>query len=531
MSQWQDRRTEWIEARWIHLHRIASRGLLASFEWRITIEEVGTGCVVRHEVGMTPSGLFSFAVLRLLKLPELDRCLADARRNLATWSRGQLDHPFPRPKTPQAREQETLTDQAMRADGSEYGHGQVSRLVQWMSDAQRTDLLPIRPTDVALAWNQNVDDVAEILLAAWAVGLLKIHWASHCSSCGSLSLHSELPALQVRCKACGRTQVRDLSKNVELVFTVASLSDDVARNTLPIGLVRPCARLSIGPGKKLSTRWQGPVGTVRIFVRETGLEHSVRMSNADIGIAITTAGGQLSAAQTPSQPGIIEISNRDDEVRTVEIFHSERQTPLYSAKRALLLQAYRDLKKETARQTERMVVLHDVAVLVTDLAGQARRYQKTGAPEAFKAASKRLQNITESARSCGGSVYGRVGERIVMLFPDVVSAFAAARQIAALPADDDALPFVGAIALGDAELAEKRGKTTALRSPVEQAMKLVARLGRGELALGDGAADHPSLAKRIVGYEIGPAKPSGYKIRFAAERPTKGSDDQSVSAA
>jgi len=533
MRRWRDR-SEWLHERWLHAGRTADAGLLASFDWKVTLDATDGGTLVRHEIVMVPRSRLALLVLTLGSLRRLDERLQSAEQTLKAWSRGLIDHPFPTKRNIPPREYGQLSDRAMLADGTDYGHGQVSRLLRWVLAAQRCDIDPIQPGRLAMFWKQNIDDVVEVLLAASKAGLLVRRWALQCRACGASSAVGRLGDLvnSRDCYSCGKPTEVDLSRNVELVFAIAEpipRTLNVTAKATSIASPNSLARLSVEANKRLTTQWNP--GRRQLFMRIEGqkTEHGLHLANGD-GLAIKVRGDELIASRQPERDGRLEVTNPQNEVRTVEIRDQAGAGPNYPARRAVLLQAFVDLVGEDLPTTGTPILLGEVTVLVTDLAGLARRYHTTGSPDAFKAAAERLKNVTEIVRSCGGSLYGRIGEKVFALFPSGAAAFATSRRLAGLDAAEGALPFVGAISIGTVELSRRKDRPIAQGAAVDAAVRLIAGIERGELALATDALADAALAKLIERRHVKRIGAAGVKFRLV-DPTLDGGDSQSASAA
>ena len=541
MRQWVEQPTEWIENRWLHVNRQAGKGLLRLFDWTIALDETPSGCRVRHTLSLEPSGALSALLVAALCLPRLEKVLSLGRESLELWCKGRLDHPFPRPRALPRRVQDILADRAMRADGSEYGHGQVSRLARWITNAQWVDLDPIRPLDLAINWGQNADSTLEVLLAAEAADILERRWVMTCSACGSTVVDKErladLPPSQP-CGSCRATVQPDLASNVEIAFAIARGLGGFPRRGYVADRIgqRPnfLARVALGARKRLTTRWTGTSGSVRVRIADTNAEATVSLLKPGKPMALQISRGRIETSTRTDDHDVLEMVNRDAEQHIVEITQSSATQPGYPARRALLLQAFRSIGRPESPIKERPFSLGPVAVLATDLAGHALRYRKNGSPEAFKAVSELLEVITEVVRSCGGSVQSRVGEKVVAVFPDAGAAFAAARHLATVPTDPEGLPFVGCIDFGPGRFVRHKTGSVFQGDPAERAMRALAVIARGNLGLTDDAASQPAVIRLAQGLESEEVKlgvTTLRLIRFLERNESKPEGDHSVSAA
>jgi len=540
MRQWRDPPVEWIDSRWLHFRRIGNGGLLTHLDWTVAIDRNKQGCTVRHEVVFRPNGVLAAVFLSLFSRARFDRAMGEACRTVGQWAGGHLDYPFPKQRTLPRSTRDILSDGAMRADGSDYGQGQVSRLVQWISCARAHDIAPIRPAILAQMWNAPVDQVVEVLLAAGAAGIVTKQWRISCPRCGGgVSQHDRLnkTPVSVRCPRCAAQVERDFAKNVEIAFVLAPALKGFPTGRFaadgPSSHPGVLARVTVGARKRLVTKWQSPTGTVRVRVVDTGFETTAVTLDGD-SPNLVISHGSISTDKGRQEGGTLEIVNQDDVQRIIDLSVLEVDASHYSARRALLLQAHRDIGGSELPHHSESFFMENVAVLATDLAGLAKKYRKSGSAQTFKEASELLGDTTDIVRGCGGSIPSRLGETIIAVFSEPGQALEAAQQLARHDQKSGRSAFRASIDLGDVQLTA-HGERQVLRGPaVERSIRIMRALGPGELGLGEKTANTPGVIKFIQGYSLEPvaADIAAQKIRIGKTPPENDRDNgQSVSAA
>lgn len=539
MRHWYEEPVEWIEGRWLHFRRVADQGLLESLDWTISIDRQDRSSIVRHDLIFRPRGAIAAVLLALFVRPKLDRAMNEAGRTVGLWAAGQSDSPFPmQRRLPQAT-RGFLTDGAMRADGSDYGQGQVSRLVRWIAGAQTHDIAPIRPLALARMWNTSAADIVEILLAASAAGIVVKQWLLSCPQCThDVSLHGHLKNVPAsgQCAHCGATFAADLARNVEIVFTMAPdlkgfpagrFAGDEPANQSGVH-----ARVTVGARKRLITKWQGVMGTVRVRVAGSGFETvAVTLDGSAPNLVIKD--GCVATAKARQESGALEIVNQDAQPRRVDLGTMEQKATGYPARQTLMLQAHRDIGGAELPPHGDAFVLEDVAVLATDLAGLATRYRKSGDAQTFKEASDLLKETTEIVRGCGGSIASRLGEAIVALFANPGQALEAARQLAAHDRIAGRSAFRASLDVGTVEMATHRDRQVLRGAVVERAISIMRGLTAGELGLGAAAADSTAVIKSLQRLALEPVSDgtAGQRVRLGDRAPEDGTTGQSASAA
>lgn len=539
MPQWREPPVQWIDGRWLSISRRDSRGLIANISWTITLEREANGCSVRHDFSVEPQNSVSAIVLMVFGRPRLDRAISEAGRTLALWAKGATDHPFPKPRALPKHTQRALSDRAMLADGSEYGRGQVSRLARWMSQAQEEDTARIRPTTLASLWNISADEVAEILFAAVAAGILKKRWIVACSNCsGVISEVHSLKALKpaVRCPKCSSQIEIDLARNVEVAFVpnedLIGFGSSYDLWNSPADYPAIAVRVGVEPKSKLATKWPASRSGFLAQVMGTGANTSVPAGAGNPRLSLSQ--GTLTVGVSDQSTGIIELVNHDGIGRYVTLGPIEPSERGFSARRTLLLQAHRDIGGEEIPKPDQPFILKNAAVLVTDLAGLATRYRKSGDATTFKAVSDLLRETTEIIRDFGGSVTSRLGELVVSVFPEPKKAVMAAAKLSAHNENLGLPASRAAIDTGELSAAAHKGRLI-MRSPaIDQATAALRKIAKGEVALSNELIVAPGVIKLIQGYSLEPIsdqEADGVKIVMGG-KPTRNTDpNQSASAA
>lgn len=540
MPQWREAPVQWIEGRWLKIARTGSQGLVASLTWTITLEPQGSGCLVRHDLEIEPRSMLAAFILSLVGQPYLDRTMNEVGRTMALWAKGVIDHPMPRPRSLPRQARGALSERAMLADGSQYGKGQVSRLVRWMSQAQHQDTVRIKPTTLANLWGTDQDEVSEILLAAAAARILAKRWLLTCTSCGrevsDCKTLKDLPE-RARCPACSAKVEIDLARNVEMFFTPASdlKGFQVRRYAWESPSDHPAVgvQIKIEPNGRLTSKWRASRSGFLARVIGTG---SSTTFTADVGDPrLLLSDGVISATASDQSTGTIEIINNEGVERHVALGPIESAERGCPARRVLLLQAHRDIGGEELPREGTAFVLKDVTILTSDLSGLATRYKKGGDAATFKAVSDLLRETTDIVRDCGGSVSSRLGEIVVAVFPEPRQAITAAFQLSSHN-DDMGLPaFRGSIDMGDLSATAYKGRLIFQGASTKRAAQALGKLSEGEVALGSKLVGAPSVIKLIQGYPLAPigdGDTDGGKIRIGGQPdPSDENPDQSASAA
>jgi len=538
MAQWQEMPTQWIEGRWLKTSRQATRGLLANCSWAITLEPQNGQCTVHHDIIVQPRNIVAVVLWAMFGRPYLDRRIHEASKTVALWAKGAIDHPMPRPRALASQTRTALSDRAMLADGSEYGRGQVSRLVRWMSQAQREDTALIRPKTLAALWNAKPDEVTEILFAASAAGILVKRWLLSCPNCGQLVSNTErLSEIRepARCQQCTAEVKVDLAHNVEVAFAPAEdlRGFQTARYAWDSPADHPAiqARVKIAAKSKWAIRLPAARAGLRARVIGTGSAATVASNGRTSRFSVIN--GTISAEQSKESKEAIELVNHDDVDQDIALGSSDLAKCGYAARRVLLLQAHRDIGSKELPSKDHAFVLSDVAIMATDLAGLAARYQRGGDADTFKAVSELLRETTDIVRDCGGSVASRLGEIVIAVFPDPKKAFAAVSLLSAHSKEIGLSAFRGSIDVGDLVASAHKGRLVMKGPDIEHAIAILHKLETGEIGLGSKLANASSLIKLIQGYTLSDIDDQGLnaqKFRIG-ERPKAGDPDQSASAA
>ncbi len=541
MRHWHEEPVEWIEGRWLHFRRISDQGLLESIDWTITIDRQDRRCIVRHDLIFRPRGVIAALLLALFNRAKLDRAMNEAGRTVGLWAAGQTDSPFPMQRRLPQTTRGILTDGAMRADGSDYGQGQVSRLVRWIAGAQTHDIAPIRPLVVAQMWNAPADETVEVLLAASATGILGKQWLLSCPQCSrDVSRHSHLKEVppSAQCPHCSAIVAANLARNVEVVFLLAPALKGFPAGRFagdePANQPGIHARVAVGARKRLITKWQGIVSTVRVRVAGSGFETVAVTLDGSAPNLVISNGSVASTKARQEGCGTLEIVNQDSVPHLVDLSAMDSKRNGYPARQALMLQAHRDVGGSELPPHGDAFLLEDVAVLATDLAGLAVRYRKSGDAQTFKEASDLLKETTEIVRGCGGSIASRLGDAIVALFPTPGQALDAARQLARHDRMAGRAAFRASLDIGTVEMVAHRDRQVLRGAVVERTIGMMRGLTAGELGLGTAAAESPAVIRSLQHLSLEPVDDGAatHKVRLGDTSPKDEAPvDQSASAA
>lgn len=425
---WEEQPANWISNHWFEHRRCFSRGPFRFLRVRFRLDPDGGRCRGTYSVEVEPANLLGRLLLAGGFLPKAGAGFTEMAATVRACARGDRETPFAFEPPPASARLPALVESI---EQSGYGHGRAGRLAALVAEAQDVDLTQIRPLRLARLWKASEREVIELCLQATRAGLLELRWDILCPRCriakavvGSLD---RLPQ-DAHCSTCNITYDRDFSRNVELSFRPAPAirSLGVGEYCLfgPMGTPHIVAHVTLDAGASRDFPATLEPGDYRLRTLEPGPELDLAWS-ADGFPAVIAEADAMRAGQAAA-PGRLVLANRSDRRLTLVVESRDWVRDALTADRVTALQAFRDLFSDQVLRPGDEVSVRRVTLLFTDLEGSTALYDRIGDAAAYRLVRDHFAFLAGIVREHEGAVVKTIGDAIMAVFPEPLSAVEAA---------------------------------------------------------------------------------------------------------
>jgi adenylate cyclase len=424
----------WSEAAFFALHRIFLNGPAQSLATRYDLADApgGSGCEVTVRVDVVPRA----TVLRPLIWFATRRTLAEVAVYLAS-----IDDSRASIATSPA-DGNALDAARSRIEG-EPGTGLVTRLVEYVGNADDLDLVPIRPFALARAWSVDRLSLLRLCLASVPAGLLELRWGLVCPNCRTTS--QVLPSLRdlegrAHCHACDLRYDSDLDRAVEAQFFPHPLVRNVSEQPYCIGgpALTPhvIAQVPVQAGAEGVLLAPAEEGRLRLFVRGGAVASVDVVSGAPASVDMTLAPADVAPAHVLVGPrGTLRLYNRSGEGRHAQLQRSGWLADAATAHDVAAMPEFRRLFGAEALRPGLALKVAQVAILFADICGSTALYARVGDASAFGLVMDCIVYESRVVERHRGAVVKTIGDAVMAAFADPRDAAAAGAEMIVLWTD------------------------------------------------------------------------------------------------
>lgn len=472
---WDEHPFEWIQPSSFGVLRVYHGGPVAWMQVRVLLTPENEHTQLSYEIMIHPANWMGYLVIPLQvgwasrrSFDRVFRGLDDALQEQARTRAAFALAVTPLQPTASARLEAIL--QRMSEAGID--SALAGDLVQYIREAPDTDLMRIRPYELADDRGVNRIDMLELCLHAARLGLLDVSWDILCPECrGAKSTAPTMANIErhVHCASCNIDYEADFDRHIELTFHPNPGIKPVERAVYCVGGPQNTPHIFVqqvlGPHQARAFevvltpgryRIRGPripgrpdeVGAGEMPGGPATTEVTVTPSEDKKHLEITITADGISPAEAALTAGRIQISmdNKTALDQIVMIEETVWSDQAATAAQVTTLQTFRDLFSSEVLRPMEQIAVTSLTILFTDLKGSTAMYHTVGDAPAFGRVMDHFSVLRQCVVDHQGSIIKTIGDAVMAAFVDPAAGVAAAtdmmRGIAAFNAETDAPPLV-----------------------------------------------------------------------------------------
>jgi class 3 adenylate cyclase len=307
------------------------------------------------------------------------------------------------------------------------------RLAAWVGSAPDTDVLRIRPYELADAWGVPRDRLLSLCLEGVVAGLLEMHWDIVCPSCRTSASRVDHLFELGEGGHCGYCDIRfdlPLDRAVEAVFQPAPALRKVEERPYCTGgpastpHVVAQAHLPVDGSARLVA--PGTPGRYRVFVRGGATADVEVVVGAPNGLALEATGTLSPDHATLAPGGAVVVHQPGGVARHVKLEHVEWADRAATAHSMSLHPRFRRLFSGEVLGPGRQLRVGRVALLFSDLSDSTALYGRVGDAPAFRLVQDHFELLRTHVAAEGGVFVKTIGDAVMAAFPEEGAAVRAA---------------------------------------------------------------------------------------------------------
>ena len=513
---WRDHPVEWIaNERFRHCCSFTS-GPFASMCSNLELAPHGdTGCRADYRLEVGARSLLGRAVLSAGFVEKWGRRLDRAAGTARAFLDRRRDTPFDAAPVVVPDDVRARIDALVeRIERSANGHGLAARLADYLTTAQETDLIRIRPRRLARLWGRPDREVVECCLQAVRAGLLDLRWDLLCPRCQGAKIGADrldgLPR-DGHCASCNIDYGADFAANVELTFRPSPTIRDIADGEFclfgPMSTPHVKLQQTVAGGETREIRHDLPPGPYRLRTLHPGGEALTDHAGGGFPEAVWQAAEIAAGAAAP--PGIVRLVNRDDRPVTFVIESREWARDALTAHRVTTYQTFRDLFSDQVLRPGDEAPIDTVTLMFTDLKGSTAMYGRIGDARAYRYVQDHFSFLSAALRAHNGSIVKTIGDAVMAAFADPADALRAALDIQAHTADlrartgEDALILKLGFHTGPCIAVTLNDRLDYFGTTVNLASRLQEESRGNDIVFSTSVAEDPAIAPLLRQLEFG----------------------------
>jgi class 3 adenylate cyclase len=311
----------------------------------------------------------------------------------------------------------------------------VTRLEEFLNQADDLSLQRIRPYSLADAWGVNRRAVLEMFLRATRVGILDMSWDLLCPSCrGTSEGHSNLAEVHgnSHCNTCQIDFTVSFDHNIEVVFkpnpSVRSVKLDAAfcvgspQLQPHVVMSQSVSALKSLPAPiqlergRYTLRASNAPGSVSLFADADGTP------KADLRV---TPFGWPPEEQRVSLLATLNLINATDAESTFQLERTAWSDHASTAADVTALQVFRDLFATEVVRPGEEISIGSVTLMFTDLRDSTRMYRLIGDASAFGRVREHFEILEKYIAEENGAIVKTMGDAVMATFRHPIDALKA----------------------------------------------------------------------------------------------------------
>jgi class 3 adenylate cyclase len=496
--EYEERPFEWVENERFRIHRVLRRGVVRSLTHEFVLEPALSGTRLRFKLEAEPRYALLAPAIKLQVSRFADRIErelvqvdAEIRQGKAACFRTTTS---PVDTLSLERAARAL-DGALTAERQELGR----RLAEFVRTAPDSDVVRMRPFELADEWQMDDRELLAVCLAAVKTGLLELSWELVCPSCRTgterVTALVELPT-GGHCQLCDLSFEIELDRAVEATFRPAASLRTLQAGPYCIGGPRRTPHVvsqAILMANGIVT-FAAPAepGRYRLFVRG-GASAAVEVTpEAIVGQRFEYGASLLPAVARVAPGSELEIANAQQLETHVKL---ERLRYASRAATAHVVSTLPEFRREFSSDLLRTGItlrVARVALLFSDLTDSTALYSRVGDARAFKIVHEHFDLLTRAISQHRGALVKTIGDAVMAAFVEERDAIRAAVDMlttfpqfrAELPEAQRTFLKVGVFA-GPCYVVTANGALDYFGQTVNLAARLQGAAGAGEIVLTD----------------------------------------------
>ncbi len=452
-THWQEHPFEWIRAQRYSVMRVFAHGPLTQVSAGVTLQPEGTGTRLHVFAQISARHALGAVVAMVLGRKSVRDVLRYCTACVALVQRG-APAPYPRTRTRSAIVPAQMAFLLHRLRRMPVQEALLEALAQHLQDATDEEVLRMRPSTLATAWQAEPLEVLRLFLYATKVGLLNLQWELMCPNCrvpkAEYTTLADLQA-QYHCDVCGVDLTADFSRYVELRFsvhpTVRQAEDAIYCLGGPMQAQHILVQQHLAPGEIRDVEVMLDADLLRL--RALRANHTAAVTpTASQAVAIeavyTDAGWTATQLSYHPGPNHLRLHNASAGALVAVLEQVAWDHEAVTAQHVTCLQEFRDLFAAEVLAPGQEISVESLAILFSDLRGSTALYESIGDALAYSRVQRHFTFLLACIRRHQGAVVKTIGDAVMAVFASPETALQAAlaiqRDIAAFNASQGITP-------------------------------------------------------------------------------------------
>jgi class 3 adenylate cyclase len=413
---------EWTLNKSFSVRRKMRGGILRAYTFGITLEPTpsgGTAATVRLELEPRHWLLRRVIERQARRFVEGVGHLAD---QIDAHLRDHAPSPFAKPVAPASASR--LAHAARELAKRELDPNVVRTVLDHLRDGADSDLVRIRPFELAERMKLDHRETLRTLLHAVTVGVVELRWALVCPSCRTANDQvSSLAEISDagHCQLCDISYGIELDRAVEATFRPHASLREVQDQMFCIGgpwrTPHVLVQANLEPNATRALEAPGETGRYRIFGRG-GAVASLEVEEGAPGEIEAVLGDE---SVTPTEVhvapgGVVRVRNTTSGALHVKIERLGYASLAATAHYVTTMSEFRRLFSNELLKPSTPLKVGHCAILFSDLTGSTALYTKAGDAAAFRLVDDHFDVLRKAIDAGGGTVVKTMGDAIMAAF-------------------------------------------------------------------------------------------------------------------
>ncbi|TGK03005.1 adenylate/guanylate cyclase domain-containing protein [Leptospira langatensis] len=312
----------------------------------------------------------------------------------------------------------------------------VDKVLNYVLDADESDLYRIRVKAISKAWNISEKDLLLIFLHGCRLGLFTMSWDVVCPHCRGVRTEAQhLGDLPTRdtCEVCEIQFESNQLNSIEITFHVHPSIREVQKRMFcaaePATKNHIRFQKSLSPGESYQSKLLLRNGVYRLRVNGDKnyslLEIKDEIQNSPL---LWKPNGLPEQVETNTEPNIF-LENETAAPRTFIIEERREDQDCLRPSDLFNFQDFRDLFSQEALSTDLQLDIGIQTILFTDIVGSTKFYYHKGDSGAFSEVRFHFVEVYKVVREFQGAVVKTIGDAVMAAFPSPVAAVEASVKL------------------------------------------------------------------------------------------------------